>query len=475
MADVYLAVSGGPGGFNKLSVLKLLRDFGEQQGLDMFLEEARLAARLNHHNVVQTYEVGTEEDQYFIAMEFIDGPALHKLRKRVSIPLPIGLHVMSLVLDGLRYAHALTGFDGASLGLVHRDLSPQNVLVTYEGHCKIVDFGVAKALDSALVTRGGLFKGKVAYMPPEQAMGEAVDQRADVFAAGVMLFELITGRRLWQGETELSLLLRLREGGVPRLVGPPAGVGSELIDLCNWALEPELERRCPSAGALLEGLEGHIRSAGLSASRRDLGALVAGAFAVDREKLQRTIADQLLEVKSTPTGQYRALVIPHASYGSASSSSSSGEARPLVATQGRGEPPTPEPLSEAAVGKPPRRALRARWLWAVMIGSAISMLLGALAVRSMRTPSTPPQATLVATPPPPEPQPAVAVTPAPTPPSPKRPEAHLEAQPPEPEAEVPLAAPSASRARATKAPERSPRKPSRALVSEPSTPDELGF
>ncbi len=469
MADVFLAASGGLGGFNKLSVLKLLRDLHEQTNVQMFLEEARLAARLNHPNVVHTHEVGNEGDQYFIAMEFIDGPALSKVRRRTKLPLPVSLHVLSMVLEGLRYAHALKDFDGTPLQLVHRDLSPQNVLVTYEGDCKIVDFGIAKAHDSSVVTRSGSFKGKVTYMPPEQARGVLVDQRADVFAVGAMLFEALSGRRLWQGEQELVVVQRLSAGEVPKLTPLPE-VTRELAELCAWALEPDPEQRCPSAAMLQERLESVVRSAGLVASRRDLGELVAREFAADREKLQRTIAEQLREVVAKPTAEYRAVALPHASYGSGPASredSTPGEppGQDVVFSEAAGEVPlavrVATPVSPRPVVAPSPRGLP-RWLPAVVV-AAIGA--GFMAVLSLQTkdpvlpslpvakPATAPPIRVEApkpAPPPPEPEPVGERAPEPAPPP----------RPPE--------APKVRSAAKKPAPTTTP-------VRDDSPPDELGF
>lgn len=418
MADVFLAASSGPGGFNKLSVLKLLRDLDEQHGIDMFLEEARVAARLNHPNVVQTYEVGNANEQYFIAMEFIDGPALNKIRRRARIPLGVGLYVISMVLEGLRYAHALKGFDGAPLMLVHRDLSPQNVLVSYEGDCKIVDFGIAKSLDSPIVTRQGLFKGKATYMPPEQVRGLLVDQRADVFAAGVMLAELISGRRLWQGESEMGVVQRLSTGNVPRLSGLGPEIATELIDLSNWAIEPDRERRCPSATALQQHLEAHIRSSGLQASRRDLGELVANAFAADREKLLKTIAAQLKKADSTPTAVYCATSIPTAAYGTGSRGSGESSSDPAKAfrtdASAMVQPimPAPTAATPSERAGPSFHTARSLFRWvAVVVGALVALAVSVLGAGGAgQSPSPPSSRTGVPSiPPPPELAPFVEV------------------------------------------------------------------
>src|SRR5262245_17105669 len=205
MADVLLAMMQGAAGFRKLVVLKRLRPnlADDAELLAMFSDEARLAARLNHPNVVQTYEVGYDAGRHFIAMEWLDGQPLHRLLKAAwaydALPLDVHLFILCEALRGLHYAHELQDFDGTRLEVVHRDVSPQNVFLTYEGQVKLVDFGVAKAHARSTDTQVGVVKGKVAYMAPEQALGCPVDRRADVFSVGVMLWEAVARRRLWRG------------------------------------------------------------------------------------------------------------------------------------------------------------------------------------------------------------------------------------------------------------------------------------
>lgn len=203
MAEVFLAVSGSPSGFGKLLVLKVLRpDLPEAeraQFLRMFEDEGRLAMRLSHPNIVQSYEVGSEDGQSFIAMEYLEGQPLSSLQERgwKSVPgisLEMQLYVLCQVLEGLEYAHGLTSYDGRQLNIVHRDVSPQNVFVTYAGYTKLVDFGIAKTLESNSKTAAGVVKGKVPYMSPEQVRGGSIDQRADLFSVGVMLWEAVARR-----------------------------------------------------------------------------------------------------------------------------------------------------------------------------------------------------------------------------------------------------------------------------------------
>ena len=223
MSEVYLAAARRPGGFTKLLVIKELRASlaRDPEFLDMFLAEAQLAARLQHPNVVQTYEVGSSGGRYFIAMEYLEGQPLHQIlslgSERGGLGLAARLTVLAEMLDGLHYAHEATDYDGAELGIIHRDVSPHNVIVTYQGGVKIMDFGVAKVAHDHHHTMAGVLKGKLGYMSPEQARGEPVDRRADLFSVGVMLWECVTEHRMWEGLTELELLRRLGDGDLPSL------------------------------------------------------------------------------------------------------------------------------------------------------------------------------------------------------------------------------------------------------------------
>ncbi|HEY5372930.1 MAG TPA: serine/threonine-protein kinase, partial [Polyangiaceae bacterium] len=200
MANVSLAVTRGPGAVSKLVVLKaLLPDLAtEPDALTAFLEEARLAAQLNHGNVVQTYEVGTQGDQHVIVMEYLEGQTLGDVIRRGTVtgnPLSLAfqLRIIISVLEGLQYAHELCAYDGLPLMLVHRDVSPQNVFVTYDGQVKVLDFGIAKAKSSTINTATGMIKGKISYMSPEQMFSEGVDHRADVYSVGCMLWAAAAG------------------------------------------------------------------------------------------------------------------------------------------------------------------------------------------------------------------------------------------------------------------------------------------
>jgi serine/threonine-protein kinase len=216
MANVYLtATRGALGGFQKLMVIKLLRaDLAEEQEFrQMFLSEARLAARLNHPNVVQTYDVGDDAGRYYLAMEFVDGQTLESVRRAPDastfFPPRMQLQVLVHVLAGLHYAHELADYDGKPLNVVHRDVTPSNILLGYDGRVKLVDFGVAKALDSGTQTRAGVVKGKTGYMAPEAFTDSGhVDRRADIYSVGVLIWETLIGRRMWKHLSSTDRLQR---------------------------------------------------------------------------------------------------------------------------------------------------------------------------------------------------------------------------------------------------------------------------
>jgi serine/threonine-protein kinase len=258
MAEVYLAQAVGPEGFAKDVVIKVVRSFlaSDQQFIDMFINEARLSSRLNHANVVQIFDFGKHDDSYFIAMEYVRGASLFDLRKRCrdrSIPFPPTLvaEIGAQVARGLQYAHSLTD-KGKPLGIVHRDVTPHNVLLSFDGAVKLTDFGIAKA--STTHTAPGVLKGKFAYMSPEQARGDVVDARTDIFALGVVLWEMLTGGRLFDGDNEMAVLRSVHES----LIAPPSrlnpDVPPELSDITLKALSRPLHERFQTAFELEKAL-----------------------------------------------------------------------------------------------------------------------------------------------------------------------------------------------------------------------------
>ncbi|APR79129.1 serine/threonine protein kinase [Minicystis rosea] len=306
MASVYLSVVPGPMGVNKLLVLKLLREelSLDEDFLAMFLNEARLAARLNHANVVQTYEVGFESGIHFLAMDFLDGQPLHAVLRRAGaggagagVPLDIQVRILAETLAGLHYAHTLADFDGTKLHVVHRDVSPQNVFITYDGQVKVVDFGIAKAAGAVGTTQSGMFKGKLAYVAPEQANGDPVDARADVFGVGVMLWEAIAGRRLARGDSQSAMLSRRLAGTEPRIREEVSSVDAEIADICDKAMAHRANDRFASAEDFRAALEGYLARTSPRTGAREVGQFVEELFVAEREKLRVVIDEQMKRIQ----------------------------------------------------------------------------------------------------------------------------------------------------------------------------------
>ena len=301
MGIVYLAVAKGPAGFSKLHILKELKPHlvGDAAFLAMFLEEARLAARLEHPNIVQTMEVGQEGKRHYIAMEYLQGQPLSLIRKRhpAGFTLKAELRVISEILRGLHHAHTLRDFDGTPALVIHRDVSPQNVFVTYDGQAKIVDFGIAKAADTEQHTQAGMFKGKAAYIAPEQVTGHPLDPRTDVFAAGVIIWEAIAGRRMWTHKNDIETLKRLLANDLPSLKEVKPDVDEELLRMVDGALAWKVEDRYASAEALAADIDAYLVESGNAPTMREIGDVLAAAFQDEREELRRIIEPQLAALK----------------------------------------------------------------------------------------------------------------------------------------------------------------------------------
>jgi serine/threonine protein kinase len=315
MADVYLAVTQSAG-FEKLVVIKQLRDSLAEDPtfVAMFMDEARLAARLNHPNVVQTLEVGTDLNTglHFIAMEFLEGVAhvrLTRLKERVPPPLAFHLRILVDVLRGLHYAHELRDFDGTPLNVVHRDVSPQNVMLTFAGGVKVLDFGIAKAALAA-EQRPEDFKGKLEYMAPEQAQSVPdVDRRADVFSVGVMLWEALARRRLYQkGERKLQMLV---ENQLPNLLDVAPSTPKRLARICAKAMAHDRDDRYASADAMADDLEEWLDSTTQHVSARDVGSYVAEKFASTQARINEAIEAQLSLFRSLPESAPETIPLSH--------------------------------------------------------------------------------------------------------------------------------------------------------------------
>lgn len=302
MARVYVALSSGLGGFNKLVVLKVMRDElrETESSLAMFLAEARLAARMNHPNIVQTLEVGEDGGRYFICMEYLEGQTLGRLLKKTSekpLPLAARIELICQVLEALAYMHAFTDPDGTPLGLVHRDLSPNNIFITFDGAAKVLDFGVAKATGVSHSTEAGMFKGKLGYAAPEQILGDS-EQRSDVFAIGVLLWEMLTYRRFSQDRTQQEVVQARMEGVDPELMKKALGVPVELLQMCMRAAAKEPVDRYASALEMRDALRLYVKQNKLEYSVEQLRALMDDLYAGERSEIRRLIDQRMKQARA---------------------------------------------------------------------------------------------------------------------------------------------------------------------------------
>jgi len=281
MAEVWTARQTGKHGFEKLVAVKtILPKFADDERFQrMFLDEAHVSSRIEHPNVAQIFDVGEQDDITYLVMEYVDGDALSTLHRAaqshgVGIPHGILLRLMMEVCGGLHAAHELRMADGQYAGVVHRDVSPHNILVSTKGAAKLIDFGLAKALDRiADETSAGTVKGKVRYMAPEQVLGPAVDRRADVWAAGATLYHLLSGEPPYEADTDVDVVRALMSGRPPRRLGPAAHPAVEAVVLRSLAWRPD--DRFATARDFQRALEEAMRGARLETSASDVASFLA--------------------------------------------------------------------------------------------------------------------------------------------------------------------------------------------------------
>ena len=445
MAEVYLAKAAGPGGFEKSVCLKrilphLARD---EAFVNMFLNEARLAASLDHPNIVQIFDLGETGGNYFIAMEFIDGPNLRAAGNRareLSQPLPVPevMKIVSLAAGGLHYAHSMVDGDGKPLNLVHRDISPDNVLVHKNGSVKVVDFGIAKAAEgSSGQTRTGTLKGKIAYMPPEQLRGDPLDRRADVYALGVVLYELVAGKRPFEGGNEMATMnLALTTDPAPLTEVRP-GVPAALDSIVARALAKNRDDRYADCATLQADLEQLLVNLGESVTTPRIAALAVRFAPPD----VATPAGQTLsmeEVFGSPTVGVAPPPRPAMDFDLTGAATSHGKPAPAQPLAMFGVPPAANAAASGdetqllGAGQVARHspAITSAWMAAAALAAVVSGS-ASFAVAHARfagvdnkvemeralTPNDPPREAppglAAATPPPLAPPPAPAVVPAP--------------------------------------------------------------
>ncbi len=285
MAEVFKAKAFGVEGFERLvAVKRILPSIAEdQEFIEMFVDEAKIAVELTHANIAHIFDLGKVADSYYIAMEFVRGKDTRAIFDRVrkrgeTIPVPMACYTIMKVCEGLDYAHNKKGSSGRHLNLVHRDVSPQNLLISYDGEIKLIDFGIAKAANKASKTQAGILKGKFGYMSPEQVRGLPLDRRSDVFAVGICLYELLTGERLFVGESDFSTLEKVRNVEIM----PPSTynrkIPEELEQIVLKALAKDVDDRYQTAMDLHDDLQSFMYTSGNFFARKDLAAYMRKAF-----------------------------------------------------------------------------------------------------------------------------------------------------------------------------------------------------
>ncbi len=363
MAEVFIAKAFGVEGFERiLAIKKILPTMAEDnEFITMFIDEARISVQLNHANIVHIHELGKFDAHYFIAMEYVAGKDIRALleqyrRRREIMPTAQAVYIASKMCEGLDHAHRKRDARGLELGIIHRDISPQNILISFEGEVKIIDFGIAKAANRSQKTQAGILKGKFGYMSPEQVRGMPIDRRSDVFAVGVILYEMLTGEKLFVGESDFSTLEKVRnaEVALPSEFNPNIPEGLERVVLKALAREPE--DRYQWASDLQEDLMRFLLAGDHIYSAKHLSAFLTEAFSEDvareAERMERYSVmerPEELEISGVITSLSRA---PRKSVGRA--------APPLDATAIGAPPvhiPPPSPAELAELGTPDRTQL----------------------------------------------------------------------------------------------------------------------
>jgi serine/threonine protein kinase len=303
MAELFLAKQTGAEGFEKfIAIKKILHHLNTEDKLvDSFIEEAKLAAHLQHPNIVQIYDFGAMNDTYFMAMEYLFGKDLRFTIKRSlerSMPISLGhaLFIVTQLLTGLEYAHTCHNYFGEPVRLIHRDIGPQNIIITYDGQVKIIDFGIAKAANQNTTTQVGTIKGKVSYMSPEQAGGEVIDHRSDIFSAGIVMYELVTGRKMYEGDT-FQVLAKARERMFQPAEDVKPGLPDVIYRILGKALEKDPASRYQTAEDMCRDIESFMLDKAIRVSQRDLSVYMKTLFQgeSDESDFRKTLTGELVK------------------------------------------------------------------------------------------------------------------------------------------------------------------------------------
>jgi eukaryotic-like serine/threonine-protein kinase len=321
MAEVFKAKTFGVAGFERiLAIKRILPNLVEDdEFIRMFIDEARIAVQLNHANIVQIYELGKHGEHYYIAMEYVPSRDLRAILDRMRsngqlMAIPQAAYVCKKVCEGLDYAHKKRDPSGNPMNIIHRDVSPQNILVGFEGEVKVIDFGIAKAANRASKTQAGVLKGKFGYMSPEQVRGLPTDRRSDIFAVGVLLYEMLTGERLFIGESDFSTLERVRNAEVVPPTNFNKKISQELEQICLKTLAREVEDRFQWANELAEALEPFIVEDKQVFNMKRLAAslkeMYAPEIALEKSKLEEFLKVTADDAKPERGGPATSSILP---------------------------------------------------------------------------------------------------------------------------------------------------------------------
>jgi serine/threonine protein kinase len=401
MAELYLARQTGVAGFERLVAIKRILPHltEDREFVQMFVNEAKLAAQITHPNVAQIYDFGAVLGTYYMAMEYVMGKSLAAVSaqgQKLGTPIPVSAaaHITARIAAGLDHAYRGATVSGAPLGIIHRDISPQNILIGYNGDVKLVDFGIAKAASSSTHTQTGVLKGKLAYLSPEQAWGKTIDHRSDLFALGIVLHEMLTGQRLFKAENEFTTLERVRTADVTPPSAVKKGLPPELDAIALKSLAKNPDDRYPNGQAFEDALQEYLRRLSPPPGARDLSNYLRTLFDKDIETDTAAYQQVTTVTKTTATPTTKRPV----------------PATPAEPTRAISKPP-PAPVA-APTSRQPRQGRYAT----IGLGVAALVALTVVGAWSLRTPPTiePPTAPVASVTMPTEPA-MVAPAPEPTP------------------------------------------------------------
>ena len=323
MAEIFLARQTGLEGFEKTVVLKKIRPhLAEKKSfVKMFLNEAKLAAQLNHHNVVQILDLGRASGSYFIAMEYLHGRDMRRVvpkaeQQGITFPIVYACKIASQVLEGLFYAHQKTDTQGQPLNIVHRDVTPENIFVTFDGGVKVLDFGIAKAANIVEHTRAGEITGKLSYMSPEQCAGRPLDHRSDLFSLGVVLYEWVTGFKLFTGESDVAILRSITEGRIYKPSYFKADVPEAVEAILMKALEKDPAQRYQSAWEMQFELDRFLSNNEFTPSNNHLATFIKQIFKDEIDEERSRLLGSGVQPSAVGGGRFESLDVDALALGS---------------------------------------------------------------------------------------------------------------------------------------------------------------